>query len=158
LKKLIFIVVALALMGSALALNQTLLNVINKTDYQVYIKGVSSEHPNNIWSQYMNPGDEVVLAIVTEPYWVQAQARECEIDFLTNRETCSDWELCYGFADQFYYDENRAARLMSFGKGMRKLPITKDSCQNISQPMRVTWENLPTKLYEYVKNVFKYQY
>jgi len=140
-KKLIFIVVALALMGSALALNQTLLNVVNKTDYQVYVKGVSSEHPNNIWSQHLDPGEEVVLAIVTEPYWVQAQARKCEIDFLTNREVCEDWQLCYGFADTFYYDEDRAARLMSFGKGVRKLPITKDSCQN-----------------EYVKNVFKYQY
>ena len=157
-RKLIFIVIVLALVAGAAGLKITHLNLINKTEKEVFVKGVSSESVNNVWSYYLNPGEEVVLSIPNDPYWVTASARKCEIDFLTSREVCDDWQTCFGFADEFYWDENKAARLVSFGQGMRKLVVRKDSCQDIPTEMRFDWEVLSSKVYEYIRETFRYIY
>ena len=152
------IVLVFVLSASALALNVTRLVLINKTNYQVYVKGVGSENPNSLWSHTLDPGDEVVLTIVTEPYWVQAQARTVDVDFMSNKLTYGEWELCYGFADSFYWDDNRAARLMSFGNGYRRLIIRPDNCRELPTQMRSDWMNLAQRVFEYGKNLFAYNY
>jgi len=155
---ILFALVAMVLSASALAINITHLNLINKSKYQVYIKGVGSVNPNSRWSHTLDPGDEAVLSVVTEPYWVQASARTVDVEFMSNELVYGEWELCYGFADRFYWDDNRAARLMSFGNGYRKIIIRPDTCGELSTQMRLDWMNLAQRVFEYSKTLFAYDY
>ena len=155
---LLMIVLMFVLSASALVLNITHLNLINKSTHQVYIKGIGLENPNSRWSHTLDPGDEVVLTVVTEPYWVQAQARTIDVEFLSNELVYGEWELCYGFADNFYWDNNRAARLMSFGNGLRKIIIRPNTCGDLTTQMRFDWMALTQKVFEYGKGLFVYDY
>ena len=159
-KKTILLVIAVVMVMSLMmgALNLTRLLIINNTKYQIYAKGMSAENPNNRWSYTIDPGDEVVLSIVTEPYWVQVQAREVKVSFVDNRKTYGDWYLCYGAADEFYWDDNKAARLMSFGRGQRRLIIRPDNCKDIPDQMYIDWQALAEKIFEYGKDLFLYDY
>jgi hypothetical protein len=163
-KRLIFIAVALALLGSALALNVTHLEIINKTKYEVQYKGVSQHNPNIRFYEILAPANDSptskILTIIATAYWVEVYARELEVKPTDDGFVYEVGEFfpCFGFADGMYYDDDRAARLMWFGKGNRKLVINDNNCRIIPDIVRTKWVNLPLKKFEYEQGLFSYKY
>lgn len=161
---ILFVVVAMVLtMAIALAINITHLNIINKTDKEMFVKFVQVDNPQNAFTRQLLPATlekdaEDMISIVNETYYVWAWARTRDVDPETGHYVYGDYINCYGFADDAYWDENKAARVIKFGKGLRKLPFNDESCRFLPKNMYKVWDNLPLKDFKYKLNRFSYLY
>ena len=158
-----FMLVAMVLtMAVGLALNITHLNIINKTDKEIFVKFVQVDNPQNSFTRQLVPATleadtEDIVSIVSGTYFVWAWARTRDVD-QTGHYVYGDYINCYGFADDAYWDKNKAARVIKFGKGLRKLPFSDKSCQFLPETLYKYWDNLPLMEFKYKLNQFSYKY
>ena len=122
-----FMLVAMVLtMAVGLALNITHLNIINKTDKEIFVKFVQVDNPQNSFTRQLVPATleadtEDIVSIVSGTYfvWAWARTRKVEVNPATKEYSYvyGDYVNCYGFADDALWDKNKAARVIKFGKG-----------------------------------------
>jgi len=153
-KLLLILIVGAILLGAGIALSLTHLTVVNKSGMDLFIKLDMRDKPAVFYGIAVEAGNkefpvEKLYTIVSGTYEVRASA--------LNEDT-GVFFPCYGFADDEYWDEDRALRIMTFGKGARKMIFTERNC--VVQPPEVYrfWQDLREKLFKYSDKFFNYQY
>lgn len=151
-KLLLLLIVGAMLIGAGLALNITHLTAINKSGKAIDVKGVMVDKPGIVFFLKLEQGTkdfpvEKVYSLVSGTYEVEAWAVDN-----------GSWTPCFGFADDEYWDDWKAVRIMTFGKGARKMIFTERNCVEQPEAIYNFWIDLKEKLYEYNSKLFNYQY
>ena len=152
-KKLILLLITGAiLIGAGMSLSLTHLTVINKSGQEIYVKLDMLDKPSVFYTISLPLGtkefeQEKMYTIVSGTYEVNAWGVKD-----------GSYTPCFGYADDEYYDENKAKHIMTFGKGARKMLFNEDNCAVQPPEVFKFWQSLADKLYEYNKQLESYLY
>ena len=160
---LIVMVVVMLFVTGAVGFTTTHLTIINKMqNRELFVKFVQVDNPQNSMTRQLLPATleknvEDNISVVSGTYYVWAWARSRKVD-QKGHYVYGEYKNCYGFADDQVWDENKAARVIQFSKGNRKLPFADRSCKVLPTEIYKFWDNLTLKDYKYKLNLFSYVY